>query len=235
MTLLFNELYSGAPLWLELSGLPLLVREKTKHAAGWAVLRKIVELDCTQHPSAPGTVEVTVVELAARCGVLPEEVRRVLSPLRKMKVLKCFVPDDDEDTALFEIFCPLPVPCSRGTIEDLVMRKTSSSVPLTLRYWDEPTNECSDTVDPLLQEVVDLYLNTCGTRINMFVVDELRLMRQKYPIEAVRKTFNRARQNEIHSLAWIAGQLSRTGKKKPEKNSLSDDKESNDGNDEFVF
>ena len=220
---------------MELSGLPLLVREKTKNAAGWAVFRKIVELDCEQHPSAPGTVEVTVAELAARAGVLPEEARKVFLPLRKMKVLKCFVPDDDEDTALFEIYCPLPVPLSRREMEDLITRKTSRSGPPVLRYWDELTNDRNDMVDPLLQEVVDLYLNTCGTRINMFVVDELRLMRQKYPMEAVRKAFNRARQNEIHSLAWIAGQLSRTGKKKPEKNSLSDNKESSDGNDEFVF
>lgn len=226
---------SGAPLWLELSGLPALVRARSKSAAGWAVFRKIVEFDCAQHPSTPGVVEVSVAQLAARSGVEPAEVGKVIPALRKLRLLKCFLPESDDEEALFEVICPLPVEMDRTDLVAAVLRESGQS-PAFLRYLDDAVSD-NDAVDPALQEVADLYLNVIGTKINVFVVDELRLMVRKYPLAAIRKTFNRARLNEVRSMRWIAGQLSRTGRKKVAKEEDSVKSESEEGvvDDRFVF
>ena len=215
----YDEPYTGIPLGIELSGLPQLVLEKTKSAAGWAVLRKVIEMDCAQHPSRPAYIEISVKELAERAAVTPEQLRKVITPLRKLHAIKCFLPDNDEDTALFEISIPLQVPIERDEIIQNV-EKASGKIPAKLRYIDnlEPNpQEDADmdkTTEKDLQEIVDTYLNTIGTKINVFIVDELRLMQNRYPMPAIRKAFDRARKNEVRSLAWIASCLAQTRRNK---------------------
>src|SRR5690242_806929 len=93
--------------WLEWSGLPLALNKI--RSGGWAVFKKLVELDCRAH-QCPGTVEVSLGELGERCGFEPEVVEKIVEALRKKKVLRCYVPDNDEELALIEIRVPVKTP-----------------------------------------------------------------------------------------------------------------------------
>ncbi|MCX7625236.1 MAG: hypothetical protein N2Z21_03375 [Candidatus Sumerlaeaceae bacterium] len=198
-----------APLWLELSGLPNLLNAKIRGGAGWLLFKKVVELDCALNPQ-PGVVEISIANLAERTGVAPELLRRAAASLRKIGVLTYFLPDNDEEEALFRIKVPLPTPRSPAEIRQLYPEMFATEGHF-FRYVDADqleTNE-AETEDLLLKEIVDLYLNIIGVKMNAFILDELRLIRQRFPIEMVRRTFRRAAANDIHSLAWVVRELIR--------------------------
>lgn len=203
-----------APLWLEYSGLPRLLNEKIKGGAGWPVFRKIVELDCAAN-AEPEAVEITLEELGERCGVSPDAARKAILSMRKLKLVACFLPDDNEEPALLKVRTPLvtPVPA-----EEVRSRHAPLFLdpPQRFRYVDDEdpgTAEEAEAADPALQEIVDLYFNTVGLKMNAFILDELRLVRHRFSMERVRKTFRRAQQNEIRSLQWIVRELVRMDKK----------------------
>ncbi|MCX7717782.1 MAG: hypothetical protein N2111_05170 [Candidatus Sumerlaeaceae bacterium] len=206
------------PLWLDLCGLPRLVADKTKGAVAWAVFRTVVEIDCSLH-TLPGTVEITLTDLEDRAGLARGSARKAISALRKHRLLACFLPDDDEEPALIKVQIPLPVPVERS---EVIRRLTEAGFPppASLRYLDPPTIEAEDSDDShdrLLQEIVDLYFNTVGLKMNAFVLDELRLIRHRFPIEPIRRAFRRAQQNEIRSLQWVVRELVRVTRKNDKK------------------
>jgi len=205
-----TEQKAWSPLWLEFSGLPQLLNQKIRGGVGWPLFKKIVELDCAVNHS-PGVVEVSLAELAMRCGVTSDAVRRGLLTMRKLKVVASFLPDHDEECALLRVCVPLPAP--RTTDEVRAEHPDLFADPKHyFRYAvsTEPAEELTDEEeDKILQEIVDLYLNTVGLKMNAFVLDELRLLRTRFPIELIRRTFRRARQNDIHSLSWIVREMIR--------------------------
>lgn len=215
----------SSPLWLEHSGLPAQINEAVKGGCGWSVFKKIVELDCAANPE-PDTVEITIEDLATRCGVAPAAIRKSAQALRKLKLVSCFLPDSDEEAALFQIRVPLKTP--------VPLKELKASLPLIFadanqycRYLRaaQATAETGDeTSDTVLQEIVDLYFNTVGLRMNAFVLDELRLIRTRFPLDKVRRAFRKAQQNEIHSLHWIVRDLVRSrGKKQGEDETQADE------------
>lgn len=211
------EQRAWSPLWLEYSGLPQLLAEKVRGGAGWPVFKKIVELDCTAN-AEPGTVETTLLEIGERVGVPAPAVRKVLLSLRKLKLIAMFLPEDDEEVALIKLRTPLKTPITVQQIKDAHARLFADT-PQHFRYFDDyqPTEEETTASDPLLQEIVDLYFNAVGLKMNAFVLDELRLVRQRFPPEMVRRTFRRAQQNEIRSLHWVVQELVRQKKKSDEE------------------
>ena len=212
------EQRAWSPLWLEYSGLPQLLADKIKGGAGWPVFKKIVELDCSTN-AEPGTIEITLVDLGHRIGVPAPAVRKALLTLRKLKLIAVFLPDDDEEVALIKLRTPLQTPITVQQIKDTQARLFADA-PHHFRYFDdyEPTTEETSASDPLLQEIVDLYFNSVGLKMNAFVLDELRLVRQRFPADMVRRTFRRAQQNEIRSLHWVVQELVRQKKKRDEEN-----------------
>mgnify|MGYP001027618674 CR=1 FL=1 len=201
------------PLWLEFSGLPRLLSEKVRGGAGWPVFKKIVELDCATN-AEPDVVEISLEELAPRCGVTPEAARKAILAMRKLKLVACFLPDSDEEPALLKVRTPLATPVP---LEEIRARHPTLFLesPQRFRYADDenPAAEEDAAADPVFQEIVDLYFNTVSLRMNAFILDELRLLRHRYPTDRVRKTFRRAQQNEIRSLHWIVRELVRMEKK----------------------
>lgn len=207
------ELRTWAPLWLEYSGLPVMLGEKIKGGGGWPLLRKIVELDCAVNPQ-PGTVEISLLDLGARCGLGSAAVRRTALALRKLKLIACFLPDGDEEDAMFRIKVPLPTPTPLSE-----MRRTWPALfadpAMTFRYLEEGGGDpAAATDDARLQEIVDLYFDAIGVKMNSFVLDELRLIRQRFDIDQVRRMFGRARQNNVRSLHWVVRELVRHRKRK---------------------
>lgn len=209
------EQKTWAPLWLELSGLPEFLGERVK--GGWPVFKKIVELDCATNP-LPGIVEISLKELAQRSGVSVVAIRRVISGLRKHELVTAFLPDNDEEEALFRVRTPLKTPLSPEELRHLFPQWFGREGH-HFRYAEPPADEIEalDPDDLLLKEIVDLYFNTVGMKMNAFVLDELRLVRQQFPIDLVRRTFRRASQNDIHSLQWIMRELIRQKRKLDEK------------------
>lgn len=139
--------------------------------------------------------------------------------MRKLKVIACFLPESNEEVALLKVRTPLETPLS---IEELKVRHPSlfAQVSNQFRYVDTMDASADENAaDPLLQEIVDLYFNTVGLKMNAFVLDELRLVRQRFPMEMVRQTFRRALKNEIHSLHWIVQELVRQKSKSGEEDS----------------
>jgi hypothetical protein len=206
------------PLWLEVSGLPRLIAERTKSAAGWALMKTVLELDCATH-AEPGTIEISLRDLEDRAGLPRGGARKAIAGLRKHKLIACFLPDDDEEPALIKVQVPMPAPVAR---DEIIRRLTEAGFPppAHLRYLDPPspeTQEPDESKDRVLQEVVDLYFNAVGLKMNAFVLDELRLIRHRFPIEQIRRVFRRAQQNEIRSLQWVVRELVRATRKHDKK------------------
>jgi hypothetical protein len=209
-----REARTWSPKWLEYSGLPELLAQKIKSGAGWPLFKKIVELDCEKN-SAPGTVEISLEELQKRCGVAPETTRKAAIALRKLKLLACFIPDNDEEAALFRVVTPLQTPRTAEQIrlEDAHLFENGADY---MRYYDDcmaGKQEDLPTNDPDLKEVVDLYFDTIGLKMNVFILDELRMLPQRFTMQEVRSVFRRARKNEIRSLHWVIQELVRRRKK----------------------
>ena len=220
---MITEPQAVCPLWLEFSGLPVMLAAKVRGGAGWPVLKKIVELDLAGN-LIPDTVEITLEELGWRSGVAPGAVRKAILSLRKLKLVTCFLPETDEEEALIRIRVPLETP--EGMTEILAKWPALfPNDPRSFRYsapWAEvearEQAEPNPRVDPVLQEVVDLYFNTVGLKMNAFILDELKLIRERYPLDALRRQFRRAQQNEIHSLSWVVKELVRSRQKHAKEN-----------------
>jgi len=209
------EQKTWGPLWLELSGLPQLLAEKVK--GGWPLFKKIVELDCGTNPF-PGIVEIPLTELGQRCGLSPEAIRRAVSGLRKLELITSYLPDNDEEEALFRVRVPLKTPRTPAELRSLYPGLFGAEGHY-FRYAEAetPAAEADESEDAILKEIVDLYFNTVGMKMNAFILDELRLIRQRFPIDMVRRTFRRASQNDIHSLQWVVRELIRQKRKLDEK------------------
>lgn len=209
-----REPRTWAPMWLEYSGLPELLAKKIRGGTGWPLFKKIVELDCERN-SAPGTIEVSLEELQKRCGVAPGMARKAATTLRKLKLIACFLPDNDEEGALFRVVTPLdtPRPAEQIRSEESYLFEHAADF---MRYVDDciaSKQEDLPTNDPDLKEVVDLYFDTIGLKMNVFILDELRMLPQRFSIQEVRSVFRRARKNEIRSLHWVIQELVRRRKK----------------------
>ena len=203
-----------SPYWLEYSGLPQFLAEKSRGGPAWLVFKKIVELDCERN-SAPGTVEISVQELEIRTGLSSEKLRKAAPLLRKLKLIAFFLPDNDEEAALFRVVTPLATPRSAEEI-----RKTHTHVFAQggeyFRYIDDCIEAADDALpasDPDLKAVVDLYFDVVGLKMNVFILDELRMLPQKFSMQEIRSAFSRARKNEIRSLRWVIQELVRRRKK----------------------
>lgn len=218
-----REIKSTSPAWLEYSGLPELLAQKTKNGAAWLLFKKIVELDCERN-SMPGTVEISYQELQLRTGLAASSIEGLAGKLRKQKLIACFLPDNDEESALFRVVTPLTTPLSIERILETYPDVFAESASLYFRYVSESSTASGENDDDLsgdntdLKQVVDWYFDTVGLKMNVFILDELRMLPQKFPMDEIRRTFARARKNEIRSLYWVIQQLVRGKKKADEKN-----------------
>jgi hypothetical protein len=213
---------AASPLWLAASGLPEWLNANAGRN-GWLVFKTVVELDCARN-GRPATVEETPADLARRCGLAPDAVMRTLEALRRKKCLALFLPEHPEEAALLEVKVPLPTPRSAEEVRaEFPFNMLDPSVRLryasTLEGSDAAARrEAGDRRD--LERVIDLYFNAVGFKMNNFILDELRLVCQRFSHEEVEKTFARAQKNGIRSLGWIVKELYRTARRhdrSPEK------------------
>lgn len=189
--------------WIELSGLPAELN--AMRAGAWPVFKELMELDCRRNRT-PDAVEISLGELAARCGLEWDKLAKLLEALRKKKLLGCFVPDNPDEPGLFQIRVPIQTPKS----PEEVSRVTSDPHlrdPTSYRYTRAETEKAPD--EKKVQRIIDLYLNTLSQKVNSFIVDEIEMLAQRFPIEAIESTIERAARHEIRSLGWVAKELIR--------------------------
>ncbi len=200
------------PLWIEQSGLPLHLNETTKSPLAWLVFRKIVELDIATNRT-PGTVEISLGELGTLVGLDAKKTEATLKKLRKGGVLRSFLPDNDEEPALFQVIAPLPTPVPWETVRE--QNPTLFKLPDHAFRYATGTEEAppekpgTEVQDPKLREVVDLYFSTVSMKMNAFIFDELRLIAARFDLPLIRKVFARARQKEVQTLGWILKEIRR--------------------------
>ena len=201
------------PLWLELSGLPEALYEKAKTASPWAVFKKIVELDMAANPARPGLVEIPLGELAARSGVEPARVEKAVKAMRKLGVARAFLPDSEEEPALFQLITPIPTPKSCDEV------RASHPDPFLEAEWppryavevkeEEEEAAASGEREAKIRRVVDLYLNTFSMKINSIILDQLQMICDRYDLALIEKVFERAKKREARSLSWILSEIRR--------------------------
>lgn len=194
--------------WLEFSGLPA---EMNKARAGaWSVFKKIVELDCRRHRQ-PDAVEISLGELAERCGMEWEKIAKIAEALTKRKWLACFIPDNPDEAGLFQVRAPIKTPKSAEevarTAADPYMRDATA-----FRYLEKPAEIEGQTAKT--QKVLDLYLNVLSQEVNSFIVDQIEILAQRFPLEAIEKSMARAARHEVRSIKWVAKELIRDAQKK---------------------
>ncbi len=210
------------PLWLELSGLPGRVNEVAKVPYAWVVFRKVVELDMAANPLRPGLVEVTPAELAERCGLDAKKLGRAVKGLRKAAVLRAFLPDHEEEPALFQVLTPVPTPQPpdevRARHPDLFLE--SLWPPRYAEATPEETGADAEGAElrgeQKIKRVVELYLNTFSMRLNSLILDQLQLMANHYDLALVERVFERARKREARSLGWVMTEIRREIRRREE-------------------
>jgi hypothetical protein len=194
------------PLWILHCGLPQHLAGQCKTPNAWLLFRTIVERDMADN-RLPSTVEISLDELQRLTGLTPAQSEAAAKKLRKAGVIRCFLPDNEEESALFQVITPLQTPLPWTSVREQVPQLLDAP-DHSFRYAHEspeapPPDASSPEADPRVREVADLYLDLVSTRLNTFVLDELRLIAMRYDLALVRKVFARARQKEIHSLSWI--------------------------------
>ena len=204
----------GVPAWIELSGLPLALNDAAKLPYCWAVFRKLVEFDMEANRVRPAEFEVTVAELALRCGIDGAKAHKAIKAIRKEGLIRCFLPDTDEEPALFQLILPLKTPQTadetRAKCRDAFIdaewppRYAAEPPPPTI---GESTSRAART-----QRVVDLYLNTFSMKLNSLILDELQLITDRYDDRLIEKVFRRAKAAEATSLGWIVAEIRREKK-----------------------
>ncbi len=197
-----NEARVTCPLWIELSGLPAHLNTCVRKDS-WGVFKKVAELDCESH-SAPDVVKISLRNLAERTGLSSDVVEKCLAALEKKQYIHCFLPDNEEEEAFIRIACPLNTPAVPAE-----MKKARPDLFPPgrdfFRYADIRPVEKED--DPILSEIVDLYLNTIGLKMNVFILDEIRMMRERFTISDIKRAFEKVKQQDNKSLRSVLRHL----------------------------
>jgi hypothetical protein len=158
-------------------------------------------------------VEISLLEIETLTGLTSAQSNAAARKLRKAGLLRYFVPDNEEEPALFQIITPLhtPLPWTEVREREPALQTAPDH---SFRYAKEtaealPPDADSPKADDRVREVTDLYLDLVSMKLNTFVLDEIRLIALRYDIGLVRKVFARARQKEVQSLAWILKEVRR--------------------------
>lgn len=194
------------PLWVEHSGLPTLLLREGKSPVAWMLLRRVMELDLAQHRHKPGVVELEYGAFLDLAGLDENHCGKAMKILRKCGLLRAYVPDHREESVLLQVLTPLATPIP--ALEVLRSHAVFAHCRVEdLRY----ATACAEDsgVEKRLREVIDLYLDVLSMRVNSLVVDNLRVVAERYDLELIRRVFARAKKREGTGLSWIMAEIRR--------------------------
>jgi DNA-binding Lrp family transcriptional regulator len=190
-------------LWLEWSGLPKALNRA--RANGWLVFKTLAEMDCRAN-ARPGAIEISMNDLAERCGLEADAALKIVEALRKKKLLRCYLPDHFDEEALIEIVVPLATPIPSDEVarraEEPALRDARAH-----RYARPAQAPPPDAAK--IQAVVDLYLNRVSQKMNAFILEHLQMIAERFDMEAIERTIERAAKHEVRSIGWVFKELIR--------------------------
>jgi hypothetical protein len=204
--------FAKFPLWLEFTGLPEFISKKAK-PVGWVLFKKLIELDC-YYNSIPDVFEISVSELSQRTGIESSMIPKLIEKLNKLKYIGYFLPDNEDEKGMFKIIQPIKTPIKPEEIDLKANPQLKIIFQGKLRYYHLDTEQ--DKVDyknKKLSRIVDLYMTHFGGKINTFILDELIIINNKFPLRLIEQIFAIAVKNEIFNLRWIVQQLYKEMKK----------------------
>lgn len=216
-----RELRTQFPVWLEYSGLPEVINKKAGRDA-WGVFKKLVETDCDKNP-APEAFEISVADLSRSVGAPAEAVVKIIEKLKKNKFISAYIPEHHDEAGLFQIASPLPTPIEPETIRRDYPHIFSADKDF-FRYADSPSGD-ADEGDAMMQNVVNLYFNNVGLKMNSFILDELRMIRKRFDIKNIEKVFARAKFLSEPNLKWVIRELFRINENDEKRRREKRDKE----------
>ncbi len=200
-----------SPKWIEFSGLPTHLTEKGKCAWAWLFFKSVMELDEEQHGDKPGLVEISMGEMIVRTGLDMKKIVKAIKACRKTGVLRAFIPDNEEETALLQIITPLETPVSYVDVyaEKSNLFRPSDPFPPKYAISQETEDEIEEKEKSKTEKVVDLYLNTFSMKLNNLIIDQLSMIARHYEFEMVKRSFQLAKKNEAATLSWVITQIKR--------------------------
>lgn len=196
MPRIIDEPTAESPLWLEVAGYPVYLNKKIRKEA-WPVFKKLVELDCAAN-ARPDVFSAPLAAVAEGAGVDAKVIPRIVDGLRKEKMIRAYLPEDEGEEAMFQFLTPFHPPMDAEEVRDRMKERVGQRAD-RLRYLDDLPAR-GPVADSLVQQVVDAYLDTFGLKINSFVLDELALVAARFPVEWARDAFSRAVQTKSPSL-----------------------------------
>ena len=204
--------FAKFPLWLEFTGLPEFVTKKAK-PIGWVLLKKLIELDCFYNTD-PDVFEISIAELSQRTGINSTQIPKLIEKLHKLKYIGYFLPDNEFEKAMFKINQPIKTPLKPEEIDFKSNPQLKMIFQGKLRYYHLDSEQSKiDYKNKKLNRIVDLYMSHFGGKINTFILDELVIIDNKFPLRLVEQVFAIAIKNEVYNLRWIIQQLYREMKK----------------------
>jgi hypothetical protein len=192
------------PQWLELSGLPQLLKEQTCGNAAWLTLRTIISIESQSH-KFPLPVDIALAELSERAGVSPRLIRRSMQAFSRNGIAKAYIPESDEENSLIQIQIPIRVPRSHP----MVLKLTKNSPAFQEHRYCECLEAQHSPSDSRVQETVDLYFNHISLAYNPVIQDRLTSLAHRFSADEIRNAFRRAEKNQSRSLGFVERELSR--------------------------
>jgi hypothetical protein len=116
---------------------------------------------------------------------------------------------------LFQIRLPVQTP---RPAEEVALASAEPYLrdPTSFRYLAKPVESGAEMEK--VQRVIDLYLNTLSQKMNSFIVEQIEILAQRFPYEAIQKTIERAARHELRNIGWVAKELIRDATRdKPKK------------------
>lgn len=202
------------PAWINYSGFAAWLTNKSGgESAAWLLFKTLIDIDCRYAVSQ--RVDTPIDALTGPTGLTIRQIKATMEIYRELALARYYIPEEESENALIEINTPLPTP---KTHRQVIAMEIPDPAIAVHRFCDCPEAREMDPNDPVLQEIIDLYLDTCSVRVNAFIVDRLKALRHRADIGAIRWAFKTTKKNNSHSLDMVertALKIADKGNKKP--------------------
>jgi hypothetical protein len=195
-------LYNQTPRWLDYSGLPQKLSENISKQA-WPLLKRLMELDSIANQE-PDVFQEPLEKIIISTGLSLEEIRDTLLALKEQGYIECYLPDTEQELAFFKVVTPMQTPISPLEIPMEEGGFQGSIEPLRLRYYSPPQLDESISKS---KQILHLYFDLCGMKLNSLVFDDLKEMETQFPMEKIRDAFEKAKKYHARSLRPVFGIL----------------------------
>ena len=188
-------LMNQSPRWLDYSGLPQNLHQEISPCA-WFVFKRLMELDILSNLE-PDVFKESIENISQTLGLQAQEIRDTVIQLMEKGWIECYLPETDSELAYFKINIPIPTPISPLQIPIEQGGLQGSSELIRLRYYTLPQY---DENENKFKQILHLYYDLCGLKLNSLVLDDLKEIERQFDLEKIKFAFEKAKKNKARSL-----------------------------------